>query len=344
MKTVYFEDIWEEIITAKGFRLFEKQGYKLESGLFRDHPHELSDLEQVDLIIATKPDLSLLESSKERGTPIIFYAIFPDLLTGWNYDLNTYKDRLNRNFENKLGLVDKILVNSNFTKKLISTRTSQEINMEVCYLGVDSKSIAISMPERNGYNTNPTKKPTVLWNHMWRKEKGFTRALSIIFRLAQKYPKVDFIIGRKEFWGGQGVPVLKREYQDYLDQIEKKALTNIFFQENKYPQEKYWEFLNTVDISFSCSRHETFGISMLEQQAAGIACVVPSIEAYPEIHQGSLLVPLQQVESGIEGLITNKEKRAKIVEAGRKNAEKYTTEGFVDNLCSHMREALSMKQ
>jgi len=175
---------------------------------------------------------------------------------------------------------------------------------------------------------------------MWRKDKGFIHALKITTNLANKYSNIDFYVGRKEDWGGGNIHNLQAAYANALSSIKKEKLKNICFIDKFKTQINYWRFLKSVDISFSCSFHETFGISMLEQEAAGIACVVPNIEAYPEIHKGALQSPLSSIQNNLEELIINKAKRNKVSNSCKKNAVNYSIEKFVDNLTSHIKKVL----
>ena len=171
---------------------------------------------------------------------------------------------------------------------------------------------------------------------MWRKDKGFIDALSIISRLAEKFPQVDFIIGRKEDWGGSNLKELKKIYRRFLVQIKKRKIRNISLLNLISQQKDYWSFLKSVDISFSCSRHETFGLSMMEQSAAGIACVVPNTEVYPEIHSGAMLLPYGKIESGLVRLIEDKQLRNQVSRRCKENASKYDIDNFLTNFSQHI--------
>lgn len=336
MITVYLENVWEEIITERGRSLFLEKGVNLEGNLFNKKANNTKGVSSAQLIIATDPQLSILQRAKINNIPVIFYALFPDQITGWDYKHNTYKNGVVYNFSKKINQVEKVLVNSNYSKNLLKSHLNSPIEFKVCYLGIDYKSIS----QKSVNKTEKQKSIKVLWNHMWRKDKGFIYALSIILYLARKFPKVDFYIGRKEEYAGGEIKQLKEFYRHFLYLIEKENIKNIYFVEYFYRQRDYWDFLKTMDISFTCSPHETFGISMLEQQAAGIACVVPKIEVYPEIHKGSLQVTQNGIEKGIEKLILDKELRTKIGKACVSNSSKFKIETFVSNFFKHIQDTL----
>lgn len=336
MITVFLEDVWEEIITEKGKRLLAEEEIKLEGNIFGKHPKKLTDLKQVDLIVATDSNLKLLNWAKIHKVPVIYYALFPDLILGWDYQANRYKNYLTSNFKTRIVKVQQILVNSTYTKSLLKGQLPQHIDLKICRLGIDFKSISC----RTANLTTTPKRLKVLWNHMWRKDKGFIDAISIILDLAEKFPQTDFIVGRKEDWSGSALKELKKIYHRFLAQIKEKDIQNISFLEIIPPQEDYWSFLKSVDISFSCARHETFGLSMLEQEAAGIACVVPDAEVYPEIHSGAMLLPYDKIESGLVKLIEDKRLRNQLSRQCKKNASKYDIDKFVINFSQHIKEVV----
>lgn len=338
MITVFLEDVWEEIITRRGFALFEQKGIKLESNFFKTRAIKLNKLSRVDLVIATNPKLHILSWAQTHRIPVIFYALFPDLITGWNYKSNTYQEGLINGFKEKARKVQCILVNSHFTKNLLEPRFQSAIDLKVCYLGVDNRSISNKIQ----YFLTKPKKTRVLWNHMWRKDKGFIPALSIVLELAEKFSDIDFYIGRKENWGGKDLHRLKAFYRKFLYQIEEKRMENIVFSKMFYNQEDYWDFLRSIDIGFTCSNHESFGISMLEQAAAGIACVVPCIEAYPEIHVGALQVPPEKIKEGVEKLIRNEKERKRISNLCKVNASRYNIESFVNDFSQYIFRVLKL--
>jgi len=91
-----------------------------------------------------------------------------------------------------------------------------------------------------------------------------------------------------------------------------------------------------MSIGFSTAYHETFGLSMLEQAAAGIACVAPYGEVYPETLPEAMLVPRNQIEAAITKLIESEAERKRVAVSCQRNAEKYSIEKFVNRLVRHL--------
>ena len=157
---------------------------------------------------------------------------------------------------------------------------------------------------------------------MWRSDKGVLEALNVINQLSPRYPNVEFWIGREESWGGNpDVNFIKQHTQPILVQLRSKD--NVFFQPSFKSGRAidYWRFLTRFDIGFSVSPQEGFGLSMLEQAAAGIACVLPPREAYPEIHSEGLLTG--NIAEGISELIDNPLRRREISQKGVENASRF---------------------
>jgi glycosyltransferase involved in cell wall biosynthesis len=335
MITVYLENVWPEIITKRGMDLFKRNNIAIKSDLMGNSQKEAIDS---DLLVITRPTFDISRHFSEKK-PIIFYALFPDWITGWSFRLNKYKKGLCHGFEKNLDKANIVLANSQYTKKLILSRLKKPREIEVCKLGIDYKSI-----DRLTKKRSQRAKIKVLWNHMWRTDKGFLEALNIVYRLAAKFPKTDFLIGRKEDWGQHDLFKLRKSYRSFLSKIQRNNFKNIMFLNLFDNQKDYWKFLGTVDIGFSCSAHETFGLSMLEQAAAGIACVVPNAEAYPEILKGAIKVPPKKIEKTIARLIMDKDWREKISIAGKKSAAAYDIEHFVNQFSKNISDVVINKQ
>lgn len=100
----------------------------------------------------------------------------------------------------------------------------------------------------------------------------------------------------------------------------------------------YWAFLGCVDVTFSCAREESFGVAMLEHAAAGVACVCPRTLAYPEVHQGALLVPpdADSIVDGVCSLVRDAGTRSRVARRGAEVARRYAVEAGVRRLCDQL--------
>ncbi len=328
MIKVFLENSWDEIISQRGLQLLEKKGIALFGNLLSGKRRvALSSLSEMDFFIITDPKMKLVNYARKQGRPVVFYALFPDQILGWNCEKNCYGNAFKKEFATYIGYCQDLLVNSLFTKRLLE-KEAQKLELpaiKLIYPGVDIKLITQAPPL-----LSKSRRIRVLWNHMWRVDKGFVQALEIIYNLAKRFPEVEFYIGRKENWGSKKLSYLKASYQKFKKKKEQKKLKNIRIQNRISNQKKYWSFLKSMDISFSCSLHESFGTSMLEQEAAGMACIVPNSEVYPEVHLGALKVPYSQIQEELTKLIMNSKKRKKVALKCQENAKNFRVENFVN--------------
>ena len=166
-------------------------------------------------------------------------------------------------------------MNSFFTKRLLEERI-EGFQFEVCFLGLDLEAIDRCRHEKRTERLSLT----VLWQHRWRTDKNLRGALDIIEALAAKYRDVTFLVGRYEDWDEPfWVP---RSLEDYSPGPCRNSpvLGNV----SSYlvcQTGRLLALASDVDIAFSCSYHETFGIAMLEAAYAGAACVAPTRKPIP---------------------------------------------------------------
>jgi hypothetical protein len=73
---------------------------------------------------------------------------------------------------------------------------------------------------------------------------------------------------------------------------------------------------------------------MLEQGAAGIACIVPNREYYPEIFQGALLAVPYRIGQYVFTLIDNRQFRETVSESCQESASRYDVGQWVDCMVS----------
>jgi glycosyltransferase involved in cell wall biosynthesis len=217
--------------------------------------------------------------------------------------------------------------NSLFTKRLLEERI-EGVQFDVCFLGLDLDAIDRCRHEKRTERLSLK----VLWQHRWRTDKNLQGALDIVETLAAKYGDVTFLVGRYEDWDEPFwvPPSLKDYFARALPRLTR--LGNVQFLPHFVKQIEYWRFLSDIDIAFSCSYHETFGIAMLEAAYAGAACVVPNTVAYPEIHKGAMLMDHSQIATGMARLIEQPRFRKEVTNRCRQNAAKYDVNRTAEKL------------
>ncbi len=272
-------------------------------------------------------DAVVLRKEEVMRVPTLLWALYPDYLTGWDREKNVHMDGFLESVADIMPYFRRHVVNSLFTKRLLEERIAG-YQFDVCFLGLDLEAIDRYRHEKRTEHLSLA----VLWQHRWRTDKNLRGALDIIEALATKYRDATFLVGRYEDWDERfWVPQsLKDDVARALPRLTH--LGNVHFLPRFASQVDYWRFLSNVDIAFSCSHHETFGIAMLEAAYAGAACVVPNTVAYPEIHSGAMLMDYPQIATGLCRLIEQPRLRAEVAHRCRQNAAKYDVNGTAEKL------------
>lgn len=324
MKELYLANIWPQIVTKRGVQMFNMAGYEV-SGNWLNGVEDYTHASNIVLPYADfgKP-AKIPCTNDDMWKRVASYILFPDSMVGWNCKTNDYLLRQNDETTAILKKSSKRLSHSIFSSRLIANVYGQG-NESVVPLGIDTNSIIeAAQPTQH-------KDIRVLWNHMWRIDKGTLEAFSIIKNLAQKYPKVEFRIGQLNTWDSRPEALgFKEKCLPILTKLQN--MDNVKFYDRIKNQKDYWTWVGQSDVAFSTAFHEGFGLSMLEQEASGIACVVPNAEAYPEIHAGCLIVERDQIETSLEELITNPITRKSVARSCADNSLRYDTSVWVANL------------
>jgi glycosyltransferase involved in cell wall biosynthesis len=318
-RRIYLANFWSEIITKRGFQLLKQKGFEI-GGNWIDGSLPRSN--NIIILGLSKTEQDLLEKLKEFPKKSIFpYLMYPDQLVGWDNHKKSYKLESNKKFRYFLtDWPNIILSHSEFTVNMVK-KTYPDINkVKTIYFPISSQEKKIEK-----------QRIRVLWNHMWRSDKGVVKAFNLVDYLSNKYKDVEFYIGRKNRWGDKkDSRKVKEQLSSVIKDLENRS--NVKFFKTIKDHQEYLKFLNKFDIGFSCSYHEGFGLSMLEQAAAGVACVVPKREVYPEVIPGALLVKDEFIGESIERLIQNSSLRNRISQSCRKSASKFKPDKWVNKL------------
>lgn len=327
MKNIYFANIWPQIITERGIQLFKQSGFSI-SGNWLDESRDLYSAHKIIFPYANFGDAIIIpESDLKIRKKTISYILFPDACVGWDYKNNHYLNQKSKILTESFKLSPKILSHSVFSLEVLR-KVYGSIDATVVPLGVDIKSIR-SFPRGKHQRLN------LLWNHMWRSDKGTLEAFGIISQLAKKYPHVEFLIGQSGTWGERSNSIQYKELcQPIIGRLRSQP--NVRFLERFRSQSDYWRLLRQVDIGFSTSFHEGFGLSIMEQEAAGMACVVPNNEVYPELHTGCLIVDRAKIIEGLECLIENSQIRGEVGFACEENSFKYDISAWVKHIIANL--------
>lgn len=338
---VYVANVDEGILPMRGWNLLAEAGYRV-TGNWAPLPYRAAwGDSRADLLIyaphGQQADMgwrsAALRLAPEtiRSVPTVLWALYPDYLTGWDFGRQEHANEPLGPIQDTLPYFRVLLANSQYTADVLHER-APEYAFDVCELGIDVQGIlgaGISQPDG-------ARGLTVLWHHRWAIDKNLPQALEVIRDLAPRYPEVVFLIGRQDNWDADywSPPWFRERYGPQAEELGR--LPNVGYLPFLPDTRAYWRNISGVDISFSCSFHETFGISMLEQGCAGAACVVPRRAAYPEVHAGCLVVEPDEIGAGVERLITDAGLRASVAAASAENAARYDIQHTAAALITHI--------
>ena len=326
MKELYLANMWPQVVTKRGIKLFEQNGFEVSGNWLNGN----TNFPKADKIIMPYANFGnpvlITEGTSRLWKKVTSYILFPDSGVGWNFGKKRYLFRKNADAERILLKSSKKLSHSNFSSQIINKTYGDTHNISVP-LGVDTISIK---------NCKRNKHPRlrVLWNHMWRSDKGVWEAFDLISNLAPRYPKVEFWIGQNDTWDMRDSITFKKQCEYKLNAL--KLLNNVKIFNRIKDQKEYWSWLKQIDIGFSTAFQEGFGLSMMEQEAAGIACIVPNAEVYPELHSGCLIVDRQKLSESLQTVIENPIKRKFISQSCIENASSYDTSIWVKALVAQL--------
>jgi glycosyltransferase involved in cell wall biosynthesis len=185
MKHLYLANLWPEMITERGLKVSNTHNWEV-SGNWLDQK-DPKDGYAVMLMAPADFSNSVYFYPQDFSSAKIYpYLLFPDRLVGWDYVKRKYllkPIRKNEILFERSQLP--VLSHSHFTLALTRVTYSQIRHARVTYLPIDFETIrSISKAK------NPRLK--VLWNHMWRSDKGVVEAFNIINKLSDRYPDVEF--------------------------------------------------------------------------------------------------------------------------------------------------------
>lgn len=153
--------------------------------------------------------------------------------------------------------------------KNLKTIAGIEAKSEVLSLGVDLKRLSRSkdfIPDRR------SKPPTILWNHRWEYDKGPDQFFSTLFELDDEGIEFNLVILGESY---KNVPPV-------FESAKNKLSNRILHWGYCASREEYAGWLHTADILPVTSKHDFFGVSVVEAIHCGVIPLLPNDLAYPE--------------------------------------------------------------
>ncbi len=152
----------------------------------------------------------------------------------------------------------------------------------VLHLGVDLAALDAARPAAEARRVQEPGPPVVLWNHRWEYDKGPEAFFRVLGRLDDIGARFRLVLAGETFAEAPAAfDVAVRRYADRLLHVGFAAS----------PRD-YAALLWRSDIAVSTSRHEFFGLSMLEAIHCGCHPLLPDRLSYPELIPAALHRPL----------------------------------------------------
>jgi len=135
-------------------------------------------------------------------------------------------------------------------------------------LGVDLDSLG-PVPGRRGEGGEPT----LLWNHRWEHDKGREELALLVRRLRRRKVPFGLVVTGAS-------PGTRSDLFEELPRIAGDRLRHVGYAPSR---RAYARLLAGADLAVSTTRHEFFGVSVLEAIHMGAHPLLPERLAYPEI-------------------------------------------------------------
>ncbi|MEM6326099.1 MAG: DUF3524 domain-containing protein [Bacteroidota bacterium] len=152
----------------------------------------------------------------------------------------------------------------------------------VLHLGLDLDGLDAARPDAEAQKAREPGPPVVLWNHRWEYDKDPEAFFRTMNRLDDAGLRFRLILAGKTF--AEQPPAFERGFRRYADRVLHYGYAESF--------RDYASLLHRADLVVSTSRHEFFGIAMMEAIHCGCHPLLPDRLTYPELVPASLHRPL----------------------------------------------------
>ena len=286
----------------KNFSIFRFKGLKF----FRKRKKfkqlkKICSVNKIDVVITDswKSLEKPIKFLKEKKIPIISLVHGNEIII----KNNKHKNRIKKILE----LTSAVILNSNYTKNLLTKISKSLKRIEVIYPGVKPTNNILEqkIDLNNGF-------PTLLTLARLEKRKGHALILKSIFNLKKIYPDIQYIIAGE----GDQLDNIKNEIKNYNLDNNVKLVGTVNESQKKFIFSKTdIMVMPTLDQSHANSI-EGFGIAYIEAAQYGIPSIASNIGGTPEavLHNktGLIINNLNELDESIKKLIENKEYRIKL--------------------------------
>lgn len=262
-----------------------------------------------DMILSTQ-DVAYLPRA---NVPIIQYCYFPEYFVHLESNPSsslwkTYYWPATLFYHKRVGLIDRLLSTSNFTKGFVREKWHRE-----------STTLYPPCPIDLYKDLDSPKEDLVVTVGRVVPEKR----MDLFLEMAREVPKARFAI----------IGSVAREQESYLRHLREIAPPNASFVMS--PLRRVRDVLARSKVYVHCARNEHFGITIVEAMAAGCVPVVHDSGGPREIVNdatGSRWTTVGDAVKQISDLITNDSLRMRLSRAARSRADQFGPEAFQSGL------------
>jgi glycosyltransferase involved in cell wall biosynthesis len=152
----------------------------------------------------------------------------------------------------------------------------------VLHLGIDLAALDAAAPAAQARRIREPGPPVILWNHRWEYDKDPEAFFRVVNRLDDVGARFRLVLAGETF--AETPPAFAEGFRRYADRVLHYGFAESF--------DDYASLLWRSDVVVSTSRHEFFGLSMLEAIHCGCHPLLPDRLTYPELVPPSLHRPL----------------------------------------------------
>ncbi len=341
--TLFMANIWDELLSERGLRQLEQRYGPVRGNWLRGARKASAPGKQHIVVLAPATIEGAISPGEieDNSRTLLPWALFPDQLVGWDFTTHRYRYQMHPVLADAIRISDRLLVNSRFTARTLEAAGVDRLP-HVVPLAVDLTGISEAADPIRARSTTDT--VHVHWGHMWRTQKDPETALDILRQVLDRVPQTKVTVGRSFSWCGEqhSPPRFRQRVLADLDSLTESHPGRLDLVSWFASPPDYWRFLGSVDISFSCSREESFGVALMEHAAAGVACVAPRAQCYPDVHAGALIMPpsAEDLADGVCTLATGTEQRKRVSMSCRRTARRYRPEVVIELLCGEIERAV----
>jgi glycosyltransferase involved in cell wall biosynthesis len=228
-----------------------------------------------------------------------------------------------------------ITVTAAAADEIVTHSSIPEDRIRVVHHGVEAASIEPSVRQLVLANHGLAGRPYVLWVGSLepRKAVGTVVAAMAELRRARRHVDVQLVLAGYEGWLND----------DVVGPEDRAALGSALHQIGRVPERDLWSLYGGATVFAFPSRHEGFGLPVIEAMAEGVPVLASDIPAIREVSGGAarLVAPgdVKEWADALDQLLSDQTTRQQMAVAGRARSERFSIGAFAASTRAVYREA-----